>query len=252
MSDTNKMSEEELKELQELEEELEEFDDLPEEWIHLVKTIPDLIYDFVDDKRHTDDMLPEYFFNYFEDDYKECEPFFTCFECGEEVFRNFYGIYGDSVSDYEKELSDEDIMELVRKHIKGMNYLLASKNFDQYDIDSVTIKVMSSINEAKEIIPEWEDYEDIESSDERYDVMGIMIDELPEEEDNPISAFWEPLYEQTQSFYIRAYIIWPLVKQADIENPFEAYKILWENSIDIYTNEEGELVAVKPSKKSGR
>ncbi|MBD5105721.1 MAG: hypothetical protein HDT41_01850 [Lachnospiraceae bacterium] len=226
---------------------IEELSDLPEEWIKLVKTIPNLYDVFVEDKGlDMGEMLPVGFLSYFQDDYKECEPFFTCFEGGWEVFHNFYNIYGKDFDSCEEEkLSDGDIRELMKKHMKGMNSLLElCADGDSYDADSMEIKILPSIEEAEEFVSDWEDWEEVECADIRQEIMNVVIDMLPDEEENPISAFWEPLYEQTQDYHILAYIMWPLMKRADIENPFEAYKMLWEHDITIYCKDK-ELLAVR-------
>lgn len=224
-------------------EEFEELMDLPQEWINVLERMPEVREVFIEDKEDDEDeMIPIYFFSYFEDDIKECEPFFTCFERGKEVFNNFYSIYG-SDNDEDKTLDDEQIIDLVKKHIEGMKYLLELNDNDTYDFDNMEIKLLS-----KEEYIQNKNSEDIniEDNDIRNECSDSMLDNvLPEEEENPISAFHEALYEKTQNYYILYYILWPLGKIDDISNPFDAYKKLWENNIEIHLLSKDLMVAVK-------
>ncbi|MDE6253230.1 MAG: hypothetical protein K2M78_11480 [Lachnospiraceae bacterium] len=223
---------------------LEELEDLPKEWIDLLESMPDVMEDFVEDKElDMDEMIPSYFFSYFEDDYRKCEPFFTCFEGGKAVFDNFYGIYGDTGSnDGNKITDDEQILELLKKHIEEMKYMTELNDNQYYDFDSMQLMVVS-----KEEFIKNEKLRDIKKEEGlRSELSAAMIDYiLPEEEDNPICAFYEALYEQTQNNYILYYILWPLSLIKNKSNPFESYKILWENNISVYLVDENLMIAVR-------
>lgn len=223
---------------------LEELEDLPKEWIDLLESMPDVMEDFVEDKElDMDEMIPSYFFSYFEDDYRKCEPFFTCFEDGKAVFDNFYGIYGETGSnDGDKITDDEQILELMKKHIEGMKYMTGLNDKQYYDFDSMQLMVVS-----KEEFIQNEKFNDIkEEGGLRSELSAAMLDYiLPEEEDTPICAFYEALYEQTQNYYISYYILWPLSLIKNKGNPFESYKILWENNISVYLVDENLMIAVR-------
>lgn len=227
---------------------IEELSDLPKEWIDLLEKMPDVKEDFIEDKaQDMDEMIPSCFFHYFDqyyEDYKECEPFFTCFEGGKAVFDNFYGIYGDTDSNGEDKIThDEQIMELMKKHIKGMKYMTELNDEQYYDFDSMQIMVVSK----EEYIQNKNlKYNIKEEGGLRSEISSAMLEYvLPEEEDNPISAFYEALYEQTQDDYIQYYILWPLSGKSNDENPFSAYKKLWENNISVYLVDENLMIAVK-------
>lgn len=227
---------------------LEELEDLPKEWVDLLESMPDVMEDFIEDKAlDMYETIPSYFFSYFEinfegDYYKKCEPFFTCFEGGKAVFDNFYGIYGDTASDdRDKITDDEEILELMKKHIEGMKYMTGLNDEQYYDFDSMQIMVVSKEEYLKN-----EKLRDKEGGGLRSEISAAMLDYiLPEEEDNPICAFYEALYEQTQDSYIRYYILWPLSLIKNKSNPFEPYKILWENNISVYLVDKNLMIAVK-------
>ncbi|MBD5135762.1 MAG: hypothetical protein HDT39_07355 [Lachnospiraceae bacterium] len=224
---------------------LEELMDLPQEWIKLLESMPEVKEDFVEHKKlDMDEMIPIYFFSYFQDDYRKCEPFFTCFEGGKAVFDNFYGIFGNKDSnDSDKNLDDEQIMKLVKKHIEGMKYLIEELNDKEYyDFDSMQILIMSR--------EEFNQNERFKNSNEDGGLMDeasdSMLDNiLPEEEDNPIMAFHEALYEQTLDYYILYYILWPLGMIKNKNNPFEAYKKLSDNGIHVCLVDQNLMVAVR-------
>lgn len=67
--------------------EINELKYLPEEWIKLLNSMPQVKNEFIEDKRlNEDEIISPYFFSYFSDDYMLCKPYFLCFERGEEVF----------------------------------------------------------------------------------------------------------------------------------------------------------------------
>ena len=54
----------------------EELQDLPQVWVDLLDSIPDIKEEFIRDKNLVrNEMISPYFFSYFMDDYKSCEPF---------------------------------------------------------------------------------------------------------------------------------------------------------------------------------
>lgn len=223
---------------------LEELEDLPKEWIDLLESMPDVMEDFVEDKRYNmDETISPYFFTYFEEDYKKCEPFFTCFEGGKAVFDNFYGIYGDSSSNNnEKITDDEQILDLMKKHIEGMKYLTELNDEQYYDFDSVQIMVVTK----EEYLQNEKFRKSGKDRGLRSEISSAMLDYiLPEEEDNPISAFFEALYYHTQDYRISYYILWPLSLIKNKNNPFAAYEKLWENNISVYFVDENLMIAVR-------
>ncbi len=227
------------------EDEDDDYDDLPQEWIDLLEEMPDIKEQFMEDKELNEyNTVPEYFFSYFEK-LKDSEPFFTCFEGGQGVFDNFYELYGswddeedeEEEDDDDSELSDDEILELVKKHIESLKYFLSVIDLDRhdygkdyFDFDNVEVKIMNS-DEYAQISDEVDKYRDKNVRNLCSDAMLDKI--LPNEDDNPIMAFDDALFEQTQNDYILYYILWPLGGIKDIENPFAPYEKLWEYGVDI-------------------
>ena len=59
----------------------EELQDLPQEWIDLLNSMPEVKEEFIEDKLcNEDEMISPYLFSYFSDDYMLCKPYFLCFE----------------------------------------------------------------------------------------------------------------------------------------------------------------------------
>lgn len=85
--------------------------------------MPEVKGEFIEDKLcNEDEMISPYFFSYFSDDYMLCKPYFLCFERGEEVFNNFYSLYGDNKTT-SKEMDDDTLKSLLIDRMKGINNL---------------------------------------------------------------------------------------------------------------------------------
>ena len=220
----------------EIEEELKE---LPKEWIDLLNSMPEIKDIFIEDMElNGNEIIPSYFFSYFEEDFKECEPFFTCFERGKEVFDNFYELYGDGQFK-SNELDDMENKLLVKKHIEAMNYLLKLDNEETYNIKN--IKEMSE----REFNNEYDRY-DIDNVDIENRWHNSMWDNiLPAEKDNFLMTLVEALYQVTLDYNLIFYILWPLGKKDDVENPYKAYVELWTSGVKPYIIDENLAVAVK-------
>ncbi len=210
--------------------EYEELGDLPQEWIDLLDTMPDIREEFIEAKLYNEDeMLSPYFFSYFEEDYKLCKPFFLCFERGEAVFNNFYSLYGTTDSE-SKEINDAKIQTLLRKHMEGMNYLLELRNEKTYTIEEMKFEETTYESLSNEY-----DFQKIDNGIVlNYITDAMLFNVLPEEEDNPVVAFLEPLYQLTGNYMVIYYILWPLGGNDDLENPFAAYIELWKQGITPY------------------
>lgn len=220
----------------EIEEELKE---LPKEWIDLLNSMPEIKDIFIEDMElNENEIIPPYFFSYFEEDFKECEPFFTCFERGKEVFNNFYELYGDGQFK-SNELDDMENILLVKKHIDAMNYLLKLDNEETYNIKN--IKEMPE----REFNNEYDRY-DIDNVDIENRWHNSMWDNiLPAEKDNFLMTLVEALYQVTLDYNLIFYILWPLGKKDDVENPYKAYVELWTRGVKPYIIDENLAVAVK-------
>ena len=212
----------------------EELQDLPQEWIDLLNSMPEVKKEFIEDKLcNKDEMISPYFFSYFSDDYMLCKPYFLCFERGEEVFNNFYSLYGDNKT-ISKEMDDDTLKSLLIDRMKGINNLLKLSNKKTYDISNIKFEetTYDEIDEEYDIY----DIEEVDIKDYCADIMNMDI--LPKQTQNPISAFEEALYNLTLDYNIVYYILWPLGKIDDIENPYAAYVRLWENGIKTYVIDE--------------
>lgn len=212
----------------------EELKDLPKEWIELLNSMPDIKEEIIEDRhRYEDEMISPYFFSYFEDDYMKYKPFFSCFKRGEEVFNNFYSLYGDNDS-IRDDINEVTLKTLLIKRMEGINNLLKMANKKTYDISNIRFE-----ETTYDILDKEYDLSDIEEIDIKDYCADIMWDEiLPDETINPISAFEEALYNLTLDYKIVYYILWPLGKKDDIENPYAAYVKLWENRIETYVINE--------------
>lgn len=112
--------------------------DLPEEWIELLDTMPELKQDWIEYvENNYPDSIPDFFFTLYLDyveKYADYKPFFTCIERGEEVFDSFYEVYGSwcDKTDEEKAKEREEFANrpkwdetqlILRIHLKHMwNY----------------------------------------------------------------------------------------------------------------------------------
>lgn len=221
----------------------EELRDLPQEWIELLNQMPKIKERFVEDKKvNRDEMISPYFFSYFMDDYKLCEPFF-CFERGKEVFNNLFELYGKSetAESIVKNLNEDELKELIIKHINGINYLLKMEDEKTYDIRNMEIRELTGKQFEDNYYANY-----IEDSDVRDSCNEAMIyDVLPKDDENPISAFHEALYELTLDYNIIYYILWPLGKIDDVDNPYKGYVELWKRRIKPYIIDKNLLVVVR-------
>ena len=222
----------------------EELIDLPKVWVDLLNSMPDIKEVFISDKKvNSREMIPPYFFSYFIEDYKNCEPFFLCFERGKEVFDNLYELYGKNESEElaDKNITETELKELITKHINGMNYLLAMKGETIYDIHKMKIEELT-----EQDFDDKYDAEDIEDAFIRRRCSQIIRHNiLPAHQENPIVEFEEALYELTQNSYLIQYILWPLGKVVDVGNPYKAYVELWKRGIEPYIIDEDLLVVVR-------
>ena len=90
------------------------------------------------------------------------------------------------------------------------------------------------------------DLGDIENEDIRRCCGQIMRHNvLPKASVNPIVEFEEALYELTFNYNIIFYILWPLGKVDDVENPYKAYVELWKRGIKPYIINKNLLVVVR-------
>lgn len=221
----------------------EELRDLPQEWIELLNQMPKIKEQIVRDKKvNKYEMISPYFFSYFMDDYKLCESFF-CFERGKEVFNNLFELYGKSetAESIVKDLNEDELKKLIIKHINGINYLLKMKDEKTYDIRNMEIRELTG-----EQFEDDYDANDIEDSDIRDSCNEAMIyDVLPKDDENPIAAFDEALYELTLDYNIIYYILWSLGKIDDVDNPYKSYVELWKRGLKPYIIDENLLVVVR-------
>lgn len=147
--------------------------------------MPEVKGEFIEDKLcNEDEMISPYFFSYFSDDYMLCKPYFLCFERGEEVFNNFYSLYGDNKTT-SKEMDDDTLKSLLIDRMKGINNLLKLSNKKTYDISNIKFEetTYDTLKEEYDIY----DIEEVDIKDYCADIMNMDI--LPEETQNPISAF---------------------------------------------------------------
>lgn len=230
--------------------------DLPKEWIELLNKMPKLKADWIEYKKENDDIIPDFFFTLYLDyveKYADYKPFFTCIESGKEVFENFYKLYGSwyDKSDEERAkeienapqmqgLDDAQLKEIVIRYMEGVNYLLALDDEKTYDIEQMEIKRITK----KEFE---EKYEEDEIEEDIFDDIGsiMLYNILPEYEENPLVEMEEPLYQLLENYKNVYYILWPLGKRDDIENPFKAYVELWERHMEPYIIDENLIVIVE-------
>ncbi len=221
-----------------------ELKDLPQEWVDLLNSMPGIKGQFIRDKKvNRDEMISPYFFSYFLDDYKSCKPFFLCFERGKEVFDNLYELYGEdeSVKQVNKILDENELTKLLIRYIEGVNYLLEMEGETTYDIHEMEIKELSE----EDFLDEY-DSVDIENEDIRGCCSQVMrYNILPDGDINPIVEFEEALYELTLDYNLIFYILWPLGKVDDVENPYKAYVELWKMEIKPYIINKDLLVIVR-------
>ena len=213
---------------------VDELKELPQEWITLLNSMPKIKSEFIKDKRvNKDEMITPYFFSYFSDDYMLCKPYFLCFERGEEVFNNFYSLYGENELT-NNEIDDIELKKLLINRIEGINDLLKLSNEKLYNISNMKFEktTYDKINEEYDL----HNIEEIDIKDYCADIMWTKI--LPDERQNPICTFEEALYNLTLDYNIVYYILWPLGKKDDIENPYTAYAKLWEKGIKTYVIDE--------------
>lgn len=222
----------------------EELKDLPQEWIVLLNSMPGIKVQFIRDKKvNIDEMISPYFFSYFLDNYKNCEPFFLCFERGKEVFDNLYELYGEdrSTEAMDETLHKNELNKLLIRHIEGMNYLLEMEGEPTYDIHEMEIKELSE----EDFLDQYATV-DIENEDMKGCCSQVMrLNILPDKEINPIVEFEEALYELTLDYNLIFYILWPLGKVDHIENPYNAYVKLWKADIKPYIINKNLLVIVR-------
>lgn len=238
----------------------------PKEWDNIMDS--DLKDYFIEEE--IEDDVPEDFFTYcyemFFEKYINYKPFFTCFEKGEEVFENFYKIYGESWDLEEgEELEDlEDLTDeqLLIQYIDGINYLqslvekegyreAAKHNMELlqslgagefYDIGQMEIKRVT-YKEFKEQYDE----DDLEYNSVIWEYIEEILDEIvwPKFEENFIMNFIEPFYQLFGDYKVIDYILWPIAKREDIENPFKPYVELREREMEVYIIDKNTLVIVE-------
>lgn len=210
--------------------EIEELENLPKEWIDLLNSMPQVRDEFIDDKLcNEDEMISPYFFSYFSDDYLKCKPYFLCFERGEDVFNNFFNLYGKN-EPIKKDIDDITLKELIVKHMEGINNIFRLSNQKTYNI--AEMKIEESTYECIKKEYDLNNIESIDIKDRCADAMWHDI--LPNEDENPISAFDEALYNETLDYNIVYYILWPLGKIDYINNPYEAYVKLKQKGVKLY------------------
>ncbi|EES48950.1 MULTISPECIES: hypothetical protein [Clostridium] len=214
--------------------EVDELKDLPEEWITLLNSMPKVKNEFIDYKRaNRDEMIPPYFFSYFSEDYMLCKPYFLCFERGEEVFNNFYNLFGKN-EPTSKEIDDIILKKLFIKRIEGINDLYKLSNERLYNIQNMKFEKTTYDELSEEY--NLHDIEEIDIKDYCSEIMWTKV--LPDEKQNPICAFEEALYNLTLEYNIVYYILWPLGKKDNIENPYSPYVELWKKGIKTYVIDE--------------
>lgn len=216
-----------------------------------------------------EDAVPEYFFTYcydmFFEKYLDYKPFFTCFEKGEEVFKNFYKIYGQSYDlGEEKEklgdVTDEQLKKILARYIDGLKYFktLAKEEYKcevetlqswgdgLRDIAQMEIKRVTN-KEFEEQYPALYDQDPYEDHYSIWEEIGDMLDEIvwPETEENFLTNFMEPLYQLLEDYNLIYYILWPIAKREDIENPFTPFVELNERGMEVYIADENTLVVVE-------
>lgn len=220
----------------------EELKGIPQEWIDILNTMPDVKESFIEDYDESE-PVSEYFFEYL-GSYKEYEPFFTCCERGEEVFKLFYGIFGGYDNEQENaepkpkaKMSEERINELLEKHITGMNYFLDNIYLAGYNFaDMQVVKMSRNDFENK--------YDKYEIADA--DINGYYTDFMFDEtNNNPLGMFVEPFYALTLNYETIFYFLWPLIKEDAVENPFMAYVELYQEDMRPYIIDEKLIVLVQ-------
>lgn len=238
---------------------------VPDEWMVLLNKMPDLKEYFIEQAEYYDDCfegVPESFFTgcyelYFES-YKEYEPFFTCFERGKEVFENFYEAWGSSEDicnecdeqEWEKIkqehkkakaelISDETkLKEIAKRYIDGINYILSLDDEEGYDFEQMNVRILK-----------WEEFKEEYDTDEMQDIYDELKDKIADIVDDEVFPDYEDNFLLTigidalpdisvNNVYLDDYILWPIAKIDDVENPFRPYYELWEYGIDIYVTDD--------------
>lgn len=213
-----------------MENEVEELKDLPQPWIDLLNSMPKIKKEIIIDKKNNEsEMIPPYFLEYFSENYMQCKPYFLCFERGEEVFNNFYSLYGGNEL-ISKDVDNVTLESLLVKRMEEINSLLELSGEEPYDISKIKFEETTYDILNKEY--DLSDIDEVDIKDCFDDTMTFDI--LPNETENPIVAFEETLYNLTSDYNLVYYILWPLGKKDDIANPFETYVKLWEKGIKIY------------------
>lgn len=116
----------------------------PKEWDSLMDQD---LKDYFLEERFKDDV-PESFFTYgykFFAQYLDYKPFFTCFEKGEEVFENFYNIFG-KLWDMEEERTLEELL------YKQQNKTFVRDMYERNSLKSVSQKKKLTDERLKEIL----------------------------------------------------------------------------------------------------
>lgn len=159
----------------------------------------------------------------------KCKPYFLCFERGEDVFNNFYNLYGDS-EPTSKEIDDTTLKKLLVKHLEGINNILKLSNEKIFNIADMKFEKTNYDCIKQEY--DLHNIESVEIKDKCVDIMWNNI--LPREDENPIFAFEQALYNETLDYNIVYYILWPLGKIDNISNPYEAYVKSRQKGVQVY------------------
>lgn len=242
--------------------------DLPIEWIDLLNQRPELKEVWAKDIKGQAESIPEYFLTgYWADDYFEkyadYEPFFSCIDRGKEVFDLFYEFCGgnDRTEEEEREaiekakensktkLSDEEIKEIVGRYIDGINFFLKLNEDNKYelgiegtyDINQMEIKRLS----WEELEEQYDDLHSIDAGELKeyiFEAMDDMV--LPDWEENILLELNEPLYQYFENYNNVYYVLWPLGKRDDIENPFKPYLELWGKNMEPFIINKNLIVVV--------
>lgn len=225
---------------------------IPEEWKSILEKMPEL-KELFEEQQECDEyeIVPPYFFHYFRpDNYEKCREFF-CYENGQAVYKNLVDIFEATKNNYckdnmvaayftveKKEILEDELKSYVQKYINGINYFLEDEE-EFYDFTKMNIKVMK-----KEEFDKKYDYYNIDAC-ELHDYIGdSIIYEMPDEEQNPIACFYEPLYQIDCDYDLAHYIIWPLLGKNNEDNPFTGYKLLWENGYKPFIVDKENIVIV--------
>jgi hypothetical protein len=220
----------------------EELKGVPQVWIDILNTMPDVKESFIEDYDESE-PVSGYFFDYL-GSYKEYEPFFTCCERGEEVFKLFYDYFGgyDNEQDNKEpkttiKMTEDRITELLQKHVTGMNYFLEKNNLAEYNFSDMQIIKMNE--------------DDFESKYDTYEIADADINEyytnfmFHETKSNPLGMLVEPFYALTLCYETIFYFLWPLIKEDTVENPFFAYVELYQKDIRPYIVDKNLIVLVQ-------